>query len=924
MPETTEPFRVTMRQPTFPAGRRYTLRLPSLLALIGFLCSLFLFLAAPLCAHAAPPRTPTLFLPLKINSPASPDALTTKADQALQTILAAKGIPMLSRAEVTKQLSYQKGWPPTVEALLPLAGAKTANYAVVGSLTQLGETLSIDLTVLDLLGQEPPRYIYQKADSIAALNPALEQAVKEVLADTERELLIAKIEIKGNQKTDSGAIMRQIKSQAGDIYSAAQLRDDLKNIFKMGYFDDVQLEVTDTDKGREVTFVVTEKAVIGQITIGGNKEMEEKEIKDVLSVHPNTILSTKEVQSSVENIKKLYKDKGFYNTEVTAKLDYPKPERVNIQFLITEGVKVYIKEIRIVGNTAFSEKEIKKVMATSEKGLLSWITESGRLKRDILDQDRARIAAFYHNHGYVEAQVGEPEVQREGEWLYITFDIAEGERYRVGTIDLAGDLIEDKNDLLALVKLNQEKFFSRQVLREDVMRLTDRYAEHGYAFAEVNPQLQKNADLKRMDVVIDIKKGTLVHVNRIVIKGNTRTRDKVIRREMQLKEGGLLDATAIRKSTERLQHLEYFEEVNITPEPTTQDDLMDVVVNVKEKPTGTFSIGAGYSSVDRISVMGEISQNNFMGKGQRVSLAANLSSVSSRFNFSFTEPHLDDSKLLFGFDAYNWRREYDDYTQDSKGGAVRFGYPIWEKWQLFWAYGYDYTNVSDYDPVAADLYWNGATSYIKLGAARDTRDRPSDPTKGTVHSISLKQAGSILGGDSAFTKVEGATSWFFPWTEVPYLKEVNRPWFNETVLHLKGSAGYAVANETGKLPIYEKFFLGGLNTIRGFENSKVSPTETLSDGRIVRIGGEKMWYVNAEWIFPIAQEIGLKGDVFFDAGNVYTNSQSWDVNNLKKAVGFGFRWLSPMGPLRLEWGYNLDPAPDEKQGVWDFSIGGGF
>ncbi len=921
-----EQSQVTMKHSTSSDDRYFaSLRRAGLPALIGLLLSLCSLAVAPFSAHAAPARSAALFLPLKVNSAVSPEALANQADKALQEVLAAKGIAMLSRNEVTKHINYQKSWPPSVDAVMGLADAKSANYAAAGSLTQLGETVSIDLVVLDLLGQEPPRYVYQKADSAAALAGALDRAVKEVLAYTDRDLLIAKIEIRGNQKTDSGAIMRQIKSQAGDVYAAGQLRDDIKNIFKMGYFEDVQLEVADTEQGREVTFVLTEKAVIGRVNLAGNKEMEEKEIKDVLSVHPNTILSTKEMQNSVENIKKLYKEKGFYNTEVTAKLDYPKPERVNIQFAITEGVKVYIKEIRIAGNTAFSEKELKKVMATSEKGLLSWITESGRLKRDILDQDRSRIGAFYHNQGYIEAQVGEPEVTREGEWLFVTFNVSEGDRYRVGTIDLAGDLIEDKNDLLEQVKLGEEKFFSRQVLREDVMRLTDRYAEHGYAFAEVNPRLQKNPDLKRMDVMIDVRKGSLVHVNRIIIKGNSRTRDKVIRREVQLKEGAIFDATAMRKSTEKLQRLEYFEEVNINPEPTVQDDLMDVIVDVKEKPTGTFSVGAGYSSVDHLSFMGEVSQNNFMGKGQRVSLAANLSSASTRFNFSFTEPHLDDSKLLFGFDAYNWRREYDDYTKDSNGGALRFGYPVWEKWRLFWGYGFDDTQLSDLKPTAAQVIRDSAnintTSYIRLGAARDTRNRLSDTSKGALHNVSVKHAGGVIGGDSSFTKWEASTSWFFPWTGVPGLKEINRPWFNDTVLHLKGAAGYAIENEEGKLPVYEKFYLGGLNTIRGFDSSKISP---LDPGTGERIGGEKMWYMNAEWIFPIAQEIGLKGVAFFDAGNVYTDSETWDVGYLKKAVGLGFRWLSPMGPLRLEWGYNIDPAPGEDQGVWDFSIGGGF
>ncbi|MDG4476373.1 outer membrane protein assembly factor BamA [Thiovibrio frasassiensis] len=884
------------------------------LALALFVSLGFLPLAGAAVAAGLEPNT--VMIPPRINAQAGVEQLLALSDKTLKEVVQSKGLAMLSREEVQAKLGYEH-WPPKVEAVKPLIASPAVNYVAVGSITKLGEQLSLDYVVYDIFGNNPPKFYYQVSNNEAELQKSFNQMVNDILSHTGQYFLVQSIAIAGNTRVDSGAILRQVKSQAGDRYAPELLRADLKNIFQMGYFDDVQILVTDTEKGKEITFQVTEKAVIGQVLVNGENELEEKEVKEVVSVSPNTIINTKEVQTSVENIRKLYKDKGFYRTNVAAKLNYVADDKVNVTFDIEEGVKMYIKGIRFVGNKAFTEKELRKEMTTSEKGLLSWFTESGKLKRDLLEQDRSRIGAMYHNSGYIEAKISEPEISDEGDWLYVTFDIQEGDRYRVGTIEIEGDIVGEKNDLFSLLELSKEKFFSRKILREDVLRLTDRYAESGYAFAEVDPKLSKNEEDKRMDLSLKVAQGTLVHINRINIKGNTRTRDKVIRREMQVKEGGLLDASAVRKSSERLQRLEFFEEVNVTPEPTVQEDLMDVVVEVKEKATGTFSVGAGYSSVDNMMFMGEVSEKNFLGKGQHLSLQANVSSRSSRYNFSFTEPHLNDTKLLFGYDIYNWSREYDDYTKDSTGGALRFGYPIWNKWMLGWAYGYDDTKMTDVllDNVSQSILDSldiETTSFFRIGVSKDTRNKFTDASTGWLTSYSIKQAGGPLGGDSAFTKYEATSGWYYPL------------WW-DTTFHVKGSIGYVTENEDKKLPVFEKFYLGGLNTIRGFDSGKISPLELNPDGTTYsKVGGEKMWYGNVEYIFPLVSEIGLKGLVFFDLGNVYTDSDTWDVADLRYSTGVGFRWLSPMGPLRLEWGYNLDPKEGEKQGVWDFSIGGAF
>lgn len=341
---------------------------------------------------------------------------------------------------------------------------------------------------------------------------------------------------------------------------------------------------------------------------------------------------------------------------------------------------------------------------------------------------------------------------------------------------------------------------------------------------------------------------------------------------------------------------------------------MNVIVEVKERNTGSFSIGAGYSSVDQLIVMGQISENNFLGRGDTLSLSANVSGSSQRFNLGYTNPHLNDSQLSWGADLFSTEREYDDYTKDSKGGAIRLGYPIFEKWRIYGNYSYTDTDLTDVSDDASYIIRNSVdlhiTSAVTLSLVRDTRNRRYGASEGSRHVASVEYAGGPLGGDAQFTKVEGSTSWYFPIV------------FG-TVFHVKGAAGQVFENEDDKLPVYERFYLGGLNSIRGFEYGKVSPKDEESGERI---GGDKMWYTNVELIFPLLETQGVMGVAFYDAGQVLNDDEDWGdtEESIKNAVGLGVRWLSPMGPLRLVWGYNLDPQPDEDDSVWDFSVGGTF
>jgi outer membrane protein insertion porin family len=856
----------------------------------------------------------TSFLPLNVHSANDTKTLQTTSDSELQKLLA-PNIALIPRSDAEKMVNYQGTWPPSAKILAELAEKTGSDNIAAGDLTVIGNKISIDIKFFDLLAPGNPTFFYQTADALGGLKDALDKISTDLKNHLGREFRIDSIAPEGNQRIDSGAILSKILTKPGDPYSQTGLRNDLKEIYKMGFFNDVQIDIKDSPQGKKVVFRVIEKPVINTIVYEGINELKEEDVKAAANIKEHFILNSTKISGAEEAIKNLYKTKGFYNSKVTSVISYPDEKGANIRFVINEGKKIYIKEIKVEGNVTFTSSELLKEIDTGEKWFLSWITDAGLLDMNKIQQDAQKIVAFYNNNGFLEAKVGDPQITQQEEWLFIKFVVEEGPRYRVGAVDITGDIIGDKEKMLSLLTIREQKYVSRQIIRDNIMALTDYYAESGYAFASIKPITGKSASGDRMDVTLKATKGNLVYIDRIAIKGNTRTHDNVIRRELRIAEGGVFDSKAIRQSTQALQRLMFFEEVNITPEPSLDPDRMNVIVQVKEKSTGTFSIGAGYSSADKLILMGQIAENNFWGRGDTVSLSANLSSKGSRYNLGYTNPHLNDSPLSWGVDLFSTEREYDDYTKDSKGGGIRLGYPIFEKWQIYGNYSYTDTDLTDVSDDASYIIRKSVdlhiTSAVKLSMVRDTRNKRYGATEGSRNSVSVKYGGGPFGGDAQFTKVEGSSGWYFPL-------------FFKTAFHANLSAGQVFENETDKLPVYERFYLGGLNSVRGFKYAKISPLDPVTDERI---GGDKMWYTNTEFVFPLLENQGLMGVVFFDAGQVLNDDENWgeDINSsIKKASGLEVRWLSPMGPLRLVWGYNLDPKDGEDDAVWDFSVGGIF
>lgn len=886
-----------------------TVRRPLIVALL----SIAMLLACLVVSGPAGARErTTVFLPFKINAPDAA-AVVGPADKALEREVTAKGMRMMPRAQAEKLVDYKGAWPPSPAVLGKVADSAGADYVVVGSLNKLGNRISVDCAIVDVLAPKAPHSAFREADSLEGLGKVTGEIVGVMLAYSNRSATVASVAAAGNERIDAGAILQKISTKPGDLYDPGTLRQDLKAVFAMGYFDNVEVEATDSEAGKQVTFRVEEKPLIGKVVVTGADAMGEEDVRDAANVAANTILNPAKVNEGIEKIKDLYRSKGYYNTEVTATIDAPAGANAEVVFDIKEGKKITIEQIGFSGNKSFSEGELDDVIQTStHKWWLSWLTDAGVLKMDVLRQDAERLAAFYQNKGFLEAKVGEPIVEQKEDRLFVTFPIDEGGRYRVGSVDIEGDLIKAKEEMLAVMKIRDEEYLNRQVLRDDITRITDLYAEQGYAFADVNPRVTKSSG-EQVDVLVRVDKGAMAYINRVEVQGNTRTRDNVIRRDLRVEEGGRFDSKAIRTSTQRLRRLGYFEEVTVTPRPTMIENQMDVVVDVKEKATGSFQIGAGYSSSEDVLFMGEISENNLFGTGNRLSLAASTSSKSTRYNLKFTNPRLYDSQVSGSIDLFNWERKYDDFTKDSTGAAFRLGHPLWEEWRIFYGYTISDTELSDinYANVSTAILQSkdiNLMSMPEIGLVRDTRDKLFSPTEGSRNAINVSYAGGPFGGDAEFTKVEASSSWYFPL-------------FWSTVFHAKLAAGQAFENEDDKLPVYEKFFLGGMNSIRGFDSGSISPRDPVTGDKI---GGDKMWYGTVAMIFPLVKDMGIDGEIFHDFGDVYDIDDNWDFSEYKKTAGVGILWASPLGPIRLAWGFNLDKKDGEDSSNWDFSMGGTF
>lgn len=742
------------------------------------------------------------------------------------------------------------------------------------------------------------------------------------LAFAEGEKLV-EIRIQGNRRIEAAAILNVIKTRAGDTLHNGKTDADIRAIYKLGHFQDVQAFKEESDKGVVLVYTVQEKAIVREITFEGNKELTTEKLKEALEFRQNSVFSAKDLAKSVVKIKKMYGDEGYYLADVKTDIKKNTPSDLTVTLTITEGDKILIRNIRFDGNKAFSDGKLKGIMETKEKWFFSWLTGAGTYKEEVLKNDALLISDHYLNNGYVNIKVGEPVVTlNESKTALEAFvGITEGEQFRIGAIGFKGELLEPAAELRKKLKSETGEVFNRSILRTDIGVLTDVYGDKGYAFATINPLTRLDSEKKTIDMTLDIEKGELVSIERIAIAGNPKTRDKVIRREMRISESGLYSATGLRRSKQNLMNLGFFEEVNIATVKGSASDKLNVTVDVKEKPTGTFSIGGGYSSLDGFIGQGSVQQANFLGLGLKANLSASIGGSSQTYALGLTDPYFLDTKWTLGGDIYRSERDYTDYTRRLVGGDIKGGYPINDYIGTFMMYKYEikdlfnestaYKTLNTTDPGNYPL-GETTTSSLYSSITHNNTDYRMDPSTGTINSFSVEYAG--LGGDNKYARFIMDNTIFYPL-------------YRKLVASTKLTLGYI--REVGKpIPIDEKFYLGGIYSLRGYRSRSVSPTDPATPvlgSSVVYLGGNKEVIGNVEMTFPLLSEVGLKGVLFFDYGNSF-NEKSAVFNSMLMSYGWGVRWASPIGPLRLEYGIPINPRSviDSSSGRLEFSIGSMF
>ncbi|RQD65590.1 MAG: outer membrane protein assembly factor BamA [Desulfonatronovibrio sp. MSAO_Bac4] len=869
------------------------------------------FIMSLLLPHKGMATEKTAVMPFEINAPDDLDYLKSGLPNMLISALEDKGLNTADLEKVQDAITQEQVAHLDIETSARLALMVESRYAVYGSFSKVDEYISLDVRLVDAFREKETVPFYIVREGVINILPAVEELADRIYQELLKEDRIASIDVQGADILDPDVILLRLRIQEGDIFEPEKLNDELRRIFELGYFDDVRFEIEETVSGKEILIVVEEKPRIQNINVQGANKIKEKDVRETLTTRTGSVVNPRIISEDLAKIRELYRGKGYYNATVEHSVTSIDDRQANLNIHIEEGNRLFIRNIDIQGAESISHRQLRKEMVLKKRGMFSWITGKGILREELLDRDAAAIEAHYANKGFIDARVGQPEVEYTEDGINLTFYLQEGPRYKTGEVNFQGDLLVSLDELRDIISIDElarnNDYFDRSVMRDDLQNLEDFYTDFGYAFAEADVDMNVDRENLLINVTYVMDKGDKIYIGKVHIEGNHKTRDNVVRREMRLADGDLFSGSDLRRSNERLHRLDYFETVEIEPVPTADDDEIDLVVKVEEKPTGILSAGAGYSSYDKIFFTGMVQQRNLFGKGYSLGFTGSFGSRTTSYDLSFWNPYFRDSNLGLGSDLYWIDDEYFTYDKETRGGRLRFSYPLGEYTTLYWHYRLDKSTISnlssnvhrDIEELKGDR-WSSA---VYVAATRDTTDRRINPSRGTINTFSVENAGGVIGGDDNFIKYI-------------YRSDYYRPLFWRTVFHWRGQAGYLMKNSSEKIPNFELFALGGINNVRGYSARKIAPRY---DDNEVK-GGDKHFFTNFELIFPLNEDIGLMGVTFFDAGEVWDTGETVDLD-LYKSIGAGIRWYSPMGPIRVEYGYGLDKLYGKRESKVEFSMG---
>ena len=740
--------------------------------------------------------------------------------------------------------------------------------------------------------------------------------------------VVKDIRIEGIQRTEPGTVFNALPVKVGDTMDDDKATQAIKSLYSTGNFKDVRIEV----ENDVLVVLVQERSAIAQIDFSGNKSFPDDKMKEGLKqigLSEGLIFDRSTLERAEQEIKRQYLSQGKYAATVKTVVSPLERNRVAIHFAIEEGAVSKIRGINIVGNHAFDSATLLDQFKLTTPDWMTWWSKNDQYSKQKLTADLESVRSFYMNQGYLEFSIDSTQVSitPDKRDIYITVNITEGEKYTVTDVKLAGEQLLPEDEVRKLITVQSGEFFNRQKVTESSKAIGDRLGNDGYAFANVNavPEVDKEKHTVAFTFFVD--PGHRVYVRRINLTGNTRTRDEVLRREMRQLESAWYGADKITRSKERLENTQYFDDVNIeTPAVPGTTDQVDLDINVKEKSTGSILFGAGLSSSEGVIFGITINQNNFLGTGNRVSAQVNTGNVNTTYSLSYTDPYFTPDGISRGFDVY--RRDIDtstletgSYKSSSYGAGVRFGVPLSERDTVSAGLTFDYTRITlnSNSPIQYQQYCqnnsgcDNTSLLLNLGWAHDTRDNVLFPNSGVLQRATAEIG--VPGLDLEYYKLDYKHSWYQPLSK-------------NLTLMLNGEIGYGDTYGSKDFPFFKNFYVGGVNSVRGYQTSAIGPRGIdPATGNSFAVGGTKILLGNAELFFPIPllkDSKQFRLSTFLDAGSVYGTSDSINVSDLRYSTGLGVSWYSPFGPIKLVVAKALNAQAGDRTEILQFQLGSQF
>ena len=735
-------------------------------------------------------------------------------------------------------------------------------------------------------------------------------------APTKLKPSVKEIIVEGTRRIDPVTVLSYMVLKAGDQFEPDLINRSLKRLYATGLFRDVTIN----KEGPNLVVRVVENPVINRIAFEGNKKLEDDDLKVEIQLRSRVVFTRTRVQQDVERLLKLYRRSGYFGAVVEPKVIQLEQNRVDLVFEINEGSETGISQISFIGNDEFSDSALQEVILTRVSRWYRFFSSSDTYDPDRLTFDRELLRRFYLEHGYADFRVisAVAELAPDRSNFFITFTIEEGPRYKFGSINAESKIKEvNPKILLPSIKAQEGNWYNSKKVESDVVRITNEVGNRGFAFIEVRPIVDRDTKNRKISIKYSVQEGPKTFVERINVRGNTRTLDRVIRREMRLVEGDAFNAAKLRRSRQRINNLGYFSKATIDKKPGSSRDKTIVEVDVEEQSTGELSIGAGFSTSD--GPLGELSlrERNLLGRGQDLGVSGRVSAVSQTYRLSFTEPYFLDRELSAGTDIYRNSRDRADqsgFDENRTGGSLRFGYSITEEWNHSLRYNLEFQELTNLQSDASQFIKNQEGESVKSSIGHvlqfDTRDNIQSPTEGFVARLSNNFAG--LGGDIRNLKTKVKAQYFYPF---------GKQWI--------GSISGELAHIFGigqDVRVLDRLHLGG-DSFRGFDTAGIGPRDRSTNDAL---GGLTSAISTAELKFPLGlpEELGVSGVFFSDIGTVFGTEENSslieDISDPRITVGFGVGWKSPLGPLRVDFGYPLVKQDFDKTEFVRFSFGTRF